>query len=238
MSEAADSETPRLPFSSRADFLDHGMIDTTMDEPLDCSICREPLATATTSSHLPSSSLPQIDNNALPRVAICDNAEPPYTTQDHTAILNNANEAPNPEAPILIHPCSHMFGRTCLATYFRTTDSNRCPICNTTLFPARHIHLAFLEPTRAMRSDFADYIEHGLEDPEWASMLRYQLMGEWPRMLMRELAVEIWRSKGFEVSWEYVDVDVDEDGGGDGEKEDEDGSEEGESQDEDAKDQN
>lgn len=34
-------------------------------------------------------------------------------------------------------------------------------------------------------------------------------MGPYMRMLMRELAVEVHRSQGYEVSWEYVDVNLD-----------------------------
>jgi len=60
-----------------------------------------------------------------------------------------------------------------------------------------------------MRTDFADIVEHVLEDPGTAESIRAQLMGEWTRVLMRELAVEIHRAQGFDVSWEYVDVDVD-----------------------------
>jgi hypothetical protein len=42
-----------------------------------------------------------------------------------------------------------------------------------------------------MRCAFANYVEHGI-------------MGDWPRMLMREMMVETLRARGFEVTWEYV----------------------------------
>jgi hypothetical protein len=57
-----------------------------------------------------------------------------------------------------------------------------------------------------MRIEFAKYVERALEDPTTAEQMRLDLMGEWPRMLMREFAVELYRSVGYEVSWEYVDV--------------------------------
>jgi hypothetical protein len=59
-----------------------------------------------------------------------------------------------------------------------------------------------------MRARFADYVEHVLEDPVYAQSLREQLMGQWTRMLMRELAIEMRRAQGFDVTWEYVDRDL------------------------------
>jgi hypothetical protein len=59
-----------------------------------------------------------------------------------------------------------------------------------------------------MRAHFADIVEHILEDPEYAQSLREQLMGQWTRLLMRELAIEMQRAQGFDVTWEYVDRDL------------------------------
>ncbi|KAF2830550.1 hypothetical protein CC86DRAFT_402584 [Ophiobolus disseminans] len=240
------SQTTCLPpaFTSKDDFFARGLVETSLEEPLDCSICREPLVITTTpTAPIPASQQPRVNSTCLPRFSISqatdtncmDPALQGYAINNQAAEVDLSSQdststQPTPETPIQIAPCAHIFGSTCLHTWFSTTSSNRCPICNTMLFPERHIHLAFREPTRAMRADFADIVERVLVDPATACSIREDLMGEWTRVLMRELAVEIHRSRGWEVTWEYVDVDAEgrvfEDGDGEGSGEESDGEDE------------
>jgi hypothetical protein len=91
-----------------------------------------------------------------------------------------------------------------------------------------------------MRSEFAKYVERALEDPTTAEQMRLDLMGDWLRMLMREFAVELYRSVGYEVSWEYVDVygeeEEEEEDSFEGNEEEEDDDESEESENEDVED--
>jgi hypothetical protein len=223
------SQTTRPPpaFVSKEDFLAHGLVATTLVEPTDCSICREPLAIIDASATPAPSQPPQVENTYLPRLSIHQEPTTRYTglnslgwaTISQTSDSEPSEHATNnpsttidseplPEIPVQIQPCAHIFGSTCIKIWLSTTTSNRCPMCNQVLFPKRHIHLSFREPTRAMRAHFADIVEHILEDPEYAQSLREQLMGQWTRLLMRELAIEMQRAQGFDVTWEYVDRDL------------------------------
>ncbi|KAH3984965.1 hypothetical protein HBI40_039650 [Parastagonospora nodorum] len=200
-------EVPTLPYASKSDFLAIGLWATTLDKPLDCSICREPLATSeTTQSHVP-----EIEGAALYRFPIlpCNNLHP-----IPNARAPSPDDDPIPESPVRISPCNHIFGSTCLHSWFKNSTSNRCPECNTTLFPP-HIHLAMRRPTRAIRLEFASFIERDMQDEETALMIRRTLSSERVGVLIREFAIEMHRASGFEVSWEYV-------GGGEEEEVDED----------------
>jgi hypothetical protein len=70
-------------------------------------------------------------------------------------------------------------------------------------------------PTRAIRLEFASFIERDMQDEETALMIRQTLSSERVGILIREFAIEMHRASGFEVSWEYV-------GGGEEEEADED----------------
>lgn len=217
---------PPPPFAFRDDFLARGLAATILEGPLDCAICREPLANNESSTDVRPSQPARVESICRIRQSSREAdessmvSEPPYyctastqtTDFDPHEVPSNfcttvIDTEPIPETPVRLHPCNHIFGSTCLETWFRTTVANHCPLCNHILFPKRRIQLGFREPTRAMRASFADYIEHGLDDLEYAEEIRAQLMGEWPRMLMRELVIETMRAEGFEVAWEYVDRD-------------------------------
>ncbi|KAH7083255.1 hypothetical protein BKA63DRAFT_502581 [Paraphoma chrysanthemicola] len=221
MSQTASSPTkPPPPFKSKADFLAHGMIDTTLNEPLDCPICREPLTTSSSAATHTPSSLPQAQAISFPRVSIENTADSSAVipeSQDHCAVSNDNTEDPTLEPATQIAHCSHIFGCHCLQKWFASSTSNRCPTCNQTLFPPRCIHLYFREPTRAMRLAFVKYVESALEDRETAAMMRKNLMGEWSMMLMREFTIELYKAQGFEVTWESVEVCGDEEDEGDDE---------------------
>ncbi|KAH7093026.1 hypothetical protein FB567DRAFT_161494 [Paraphoma chrysanthemicola] len=230
MSQTASSKIrPPPPFKSKADFLAHGMIDTTLNEPLDCPICRDPLVTSSSAAAHTPSSLPQAQVISFPRASIdniTDSSAVILQPQDHCAASHNTIGHATLEPPTQIAHCSHIFGRHCLQKWFGSSTSNRCPTCNQTLFPPRCIHLYFREPTRTMRLAFVKYIESALEDQETAAMMQKNLMGEWSMMLMREFTIELYKAQGFEVTWEYVD------GYSDGEDEGDEESEEAEDNDE------
>lgn len=178
------------PYASRDDFLAHSLNTTTLQQPLDCSICHEPLLTATATTLI----RPSCVNQSLPRVSISD--------ENTSATL----EELVPEVPVRIRHCRHMFGRTCLTTWFDSIPSaHRCPECTVILFPASRIHLALRRPTRAERLQFSNLVEYVLQDAEGAVEIREELMSERTAFKMRELTLEIFRQQGWVVTWEYVD---------------------------------
>jgi hypothetical protein len=195
------------PYESKADFLAVGLWATTIDKSLDCSICREPLATSTTAPL----AFSEIESAALYRFPILPCTDPyrtPGYNTNNTQIPNlisskDSSDMPLPEAPIRISPCNHIFGSTCIQSWFANSTSNRCPECDTTLFPQR-IHLTLRRPTRVMRLEFARFIEQELEDGDTAALIRESLTSERVSTLIRNLVVEMHRASGLEVSWEYV----------------------------------
>jgi hypothetical protein len=208
---------PRWPYASEVDFLAHGLEEVCLEAALDCSICREPLATTTATSV--TSHLAKTDSTSLPRVtAHPDNnagfvdatAEAPANTKPPQN-FDPENDDIVPETAVRIAHCAHVFGATCLSTWFTTGTSNRCPECNQVLFPERSFHLVLHEPSRQARLEFADIMEHTLEDAETAELIRSHLMSEYTKVLMRLLAVEIHRSRGYEnITWEYAPIEEEE----------------------------
>jgi hypothetical protein len=189
---------PLPPFNSKEDFLAHGIIEVAnLDQPLDCSICREPLF-----------HLPKTDNTPVPQVAITSSGS--NSSGNNTTTLEPSHDVLVPESPIRIHPCNHIFGATSIMTWFTNSSSNRCPECNTTLFSKQRIYLALRTPTRDTHIQFANHVEFVLEDAETAALIRQNLMSDWTSVLMTGYVVETWRAEGWEVMGGYVDEDEDE----------------------------
>jgi hypothetical protein len=216
------------PHPTKSDFLYHGLVEVELRDALDCSICREPLATgatawATSSLHLPdvNTNLPASQDTNVDSADVA--AETPVNINpifEHTFDAQGDDDEIIPEPAVRIRHCAHIFGSTCLSTWFATDTSNRCPECNQSLFPQRSFHLVLDYPTRETRIEFAHFIEDEFGDADTANQIRSQLMSEWTKMLMRNLAVEVHRASGYDdVTWEYRDPQEDEDEGYDDEEE-------------------
>jgi hypothetical protein len=233
MSERRFSQA--TPFASKQEFLKHGMVDAQIQGLLDCSICREPLTIGTATSPVKRSPLQELDVNANSLLRVTAHHDTGSRRNDPRLLHLSANKPsplpqdtdPLPESALRIGHCGHVFGSICLAAWFATSSSNRCPECNQTLFPDKRprMRLFLREPTREMRLDFANIVEGTLDDPITADHIREHVMSEWTRVLMRELAIEIHRAQGYEVVWEYVMAPVPEQSGEDeDDNEDEDSS--------------
>jgi hypothetical protein len=178
-------------------------VDVELDDTLDCLICREPLATTARALATLSLHFPDIDNSSLPRIAasqstdIAVNISVNNNTVETQQAFSHEDDEPIPEPTVRTRHCTYTYGSSCLSTCFATKKSNRCPKCNQLLFPERGLHLILDHPTRKI-------VENVLEDVDTANLIRSQLMSEWTRTRMRELAVEIHRSRGYEsFTWEY-----------------------------------
>jgi hypothetical protein len=195
----------RPPFPSKADFLARGLEDPALNEPQDCSICREPLAIANKSGDS------QVKSE-LPHVS----------TETDTKSLEN---------PTRIIHCGHIFGHTCLNTWFANSpSSNRCPECNVVFFGKPFIHLGLRYPSRTFRRRFADYVEIRLGDEHTAAFIRHNLMHQCTTDLIQIMNVEMFIQAGFEVTWEWVNEDEDEESDDDEEESEDESSEEEESE--------
>lgn len=61
-----------------------------------------------------------------------------------------------------------------------------------------------------MRIAFAAWIEESCEDLDAAAEVRARLMSDWVADLIRETALSLWEQQGYEVEWEYIDGQEDE----------------------------
>lgn len=206
MNNTTDSAKP---YTTREAFLIHGLREIHLDTALDCSICREPLMVVLGNTESIQPNVPSSAVMSLSHVAVTDNISSPCP--DKTVLQNqpftttgSTEDGIVPESAVRILPCQHIFGRTCLKAWFTSSNSNRCPECNQELFSNRYMHLVLREPTRSMRVGFADYLEEVCGDSETADEIRDNLMSDWTRSLIREVAMELWRGQGYEVGYQYV----------------------------------
>jgi hypothetical protein len=210
------------PYASRDVFFIHGIKEILLDTELDCSICREPLATtlrdiATTSLlRLPISNLVHVIMNkdaigsTEKDVLNLDITAPDSSlqSQENSQLSTSTDKYSILGPAVRILPCKHIFGLQCLTAWFMSSITNCYPECNQVLFPERRLHLSLREPTRSIRSEFAAYVETICDDAETAKMIRENLMIEWTKALIREFAMKIWRQQGYEVEYEYVESGV------------------------------
>jgi hypothetical protein len=201
MAKMNQSTRPTLPYASKEAFLSHGLSNVLLYAALDCSICREPLEV--TLEHR-SCGLPPRAVLSMGHTTVNAESEDLGICSKDSISTAFTDSTIEPEQAVRILPCNHTFGRTCLEEWFTTSKSNRCPECNQELFSQRHMMLFLRQPTRAMRLEFANYIEHMCGDAETASEIRERLMSDWTRLLIREVAMELWRQQGYDVEYQYI----------------------------------
>ncbi|KAF1922559.1 uncharacterized protein M421DRAFT_104981 [Didymella exigua CBS 183.55] len=202
MSQSTES---KLPYKSMEAFFSHGVNGMLLNAALDCSICREPLAITLEQGGCAAQSLPSSAVLSMVHTSVnFEESNDLESSSNEPTTAAFTDNSVGPEQAVRISPCNHTFGRTCIEVWFTTSKSNRCPECNQELFPQRHIELFLRFPTRAMRLEFADYIEQFCGDSETAGQIRVALMSDWTRSLIRELAMELWRQQGYDVEYRYV----------------------------------
>lgn len=180
-----------------------------LDEPLDCSICREPLlftpkkpnSTLETSKTPATSSTAHVNPGETEVAEIPDSSPTVGDLDKSNTSMVDEDDSLDPE-PAVRTPCGHIFGRTCLSGWLESSNSNLCPMCNQKAY--HHLILHLKPPTRGQRLAFAITLEKLYGRKRVARMVRRRLMSAWTRTLMRETAIVREELKGWKTEVKYV----------------------------------
>lgn len=200
-------------YGSAEAFFAYGVTNISLDAPLDCTICQEPLLRVSSESTDTADDAPHsavsnqvrviVDEENLKATGDTLMSDLSAQAELTTATTDDSLER---EPAVQIKACKHIFGRACLETWVNASGSASCPLCRRELVDeeGKTMLLLMLPPTRAMRESFATHIGTALGQRSLAKTIRKYLMAPWVRMLMYEAAIATQEEKGYRVQARYI----------------------------------